>query len=464
MADVFISYDHNDKDRISFLVSELEKGGLTVWWDRRIMPGDTFQPEIQEEINKSESVLVVWSESSVRSDWVRAEAMMAFDKKTLISVRLDDVQVPIPFNIQNVVNLINWPHEADDKEIAVIIESLSAKKHATHAKDAMPRPVPAREENLSIRLARRVVQAFDTQEIPTRAQTLKRQLRYADLQSYLNANAQLNQFTLQSVQRAWQQINEISKRAARLPAVFELKQEITRYAALLGDSKANTQYAELLQTARADNSNPAAFSAELEVLDLPAAERTMADQLAEPDDKSIYCYATHILMPMGELDLASKYYRIAIRANPINALPRFQLARASVALGEWLEALEALESCMHLAPNAWFYRLFHAYVGMLLGNLSTVELALNSLDNVKHPLINLVGRFLEDEELETDYVLTCIDSMFNTLWSSSYTLTLLPEPELHEDTRHTLQTLRNGAWRTDLQDRANQLLASWKMS
>ena len=60
-----------------------------------------------------------------------------------------------------------------------------------------------------------------------------------------------------------------------------------------------------------------------------------------------------------------------------------------------------MKKCI-LVVSAWFYRLFHAYVAMQLGNLSAVELTLNTLGDVQHPLIDLVGRFMEDEDQESD--------------------------------------------------------------
>jgi len=42
MADVFISYAHEDKNWASALAELMEKEGWSVFWDRRIPPGRDF--------------------------------------------------------------------------------------------------------------------------------------------------------------------------------------------------------------------------------------------------------------------------------------------------------------------------------------------------------------------------------------------------------------------------------------
>src|SRR6476619_1594902 len=71
--DVFISYAKGDRSRAAELASILEPKGLSVWWDRDITPGRTFDDVIEEALTNARSVVVLWSAESVKSRWVRTE-------------------------------------------------------------------------------------------------------------------------------------------------------------------------------------------------------------------------------------------------------------------------------------------------------------------------------------------------------------------------------------------------------
>ena len=79
MTDLFLSYAHEDIKRAETLARLLERNGLTVWWDRRMVAGDKIHDVIDEQIEKAKAVIVLWSPISVKSDWVRGEAETAHE-------------------------------------------------------------------------------------------------------------------------------------------------------------------------------------------------------------------------------------------------------------------------------------------------------------------------------------------------------------------------------------------------
>ena len=97
MHDVFLSYAHEDHDAVARLVEALQEGGLSVFWDRELRPGQRWSDVIEAALNASAAVVVVWSRASAGSSWVKAEAAAAMDRNVLVPVRIDDVPIPLPF-------------------------------------------------------------------------------------------------------------------------------------------------------------------------------------------------------------------------------------------------------------------------------------------------------------------------------------------------------------------------------
>lgn len=80
MADVFISYKREDRERIAPLARALEARGYTVWWDLELVPSQKFERQIKRELDAAKCVIVVWTDRSIAddgmyvSDWVQIEA------------------------------------------------------------------------------------------------------------------------------------------------------------------------------------------------------------------------------------------------------------------------------------------------------------------------------------------------------------------------------------------------------
>ena len=69
MASVFLSYVREDADKARAIAAILERSGHSVWWDRQIKGGGEFSAEIEAALERADSVVVLWSERSVRSAW-----------------------------------------------------------------------------------------------------------------------------------------------------------------------------------------------------------------------------------------------------------------------------------------------------------------------------------------------------------------------------------------------------------
>ena len=97
MSDIFLSYASEDREHAEKLARALETQNLSVWWDRTIPPGRSFDEVIDEAIGAAESMVVLWSKVSIGKNWVLEEATDGHERGILIPVLIDEVQPPRGF-------------------------------------------------------------------------------------------------------------------------------------------------------------------------------------------------------------------------------------------------------------------------------------------------------------------------------------------------------------------------------
>ncbi|MEJ2131111.1 MAG: toll/interleukin-1 receptor domain-containing protein, partial [Gammaproteobacteria bacterium] len=124
MSDIFLSYARNDLHRVKPLIEALEAEGLSVWWDRKVAPGKSFEEVIDAAIESASCVLVLWTEQSVTSDWVRTEATEGLEKGILLPVLLDEVRVPLSFRRVQAANLVGWAEDPESSHYDELIQRI----------------------------------------------------------------------------------------------------------------------------------------------------------------------------------------------------------------------------------------------------------------------------------------------------------------------------------------------------
>jgi hypothetical protein len=111
MVQIFISYSRADRAVAAQLADRLTENGYDVWWDAELVGGSRFDDEIKRVLREASAAVILWSENSARSDWVRAEADMARGQGTAIPVLIDEVrrdELPIPFQQLHMTRLAGW--------------------------------------------------------------------------------------------------------------------------------------------------------------------------------------------------------------------------------------------------------------------------------------------------------------------------------------------------------------------
>jgi hypothetical protein len=102
MADIFLSYSSEDRERVRPIVSALQAFKYTVFWDPHVKPGERWTTVIEAELKKARCVVVVWSQRSVSSHWVKEEAHHGLERDVLVPILIDDVARDIPLGFKQV--------------------------------------------------------------------------------------------------------------------------------------------------------------------------------------------------------------------------------------------------------------------------------------------------------------------------------------------------------------------------
>jgi hypothetical protein len=123
--DIFISYAHEDRPRAQMLAQTLEFHGWSIFWDRRIPIGKTWRDTIGKELSDARCVIVLWSRSSIKSDWVHEEAEDARRRGILVPVLIEDVIPPFGFRSIQTADLINWNAKEPSEALRSLIVDIT---------------------------------------------------------------------------------------------------------------------------------------------------------------------------------------------------------------------------------------------------------------------------------------------------------------------------------------------------
>jgi tetratricopeptide (TPR) repeat protein len=139
VAHVFISYSKKHRpltERVAALLERQEIAApngsnerLSVWWDKSLRAGETFHREITQQIDAARAVVVIWTEGSVDSDWVYAEAQRGASQGKLVPITersLNRRKIPLPYSALHT-------DYADDE--AAVVASVMARIGGTPSED-----------------------------------------------------------------------------------------------------------------------------------------------------------------------------------------------------------------------------------------------------------------------------------------------------------------------------------------
>jgi hypothetical protein len=142
MSDIFISYAREDRERAKALAEALEGQNWTVWWDRHIPPGRTFDEVVEEALDSARCVIVLWSVNSASSDWVKVEAAEGLRRRILVPALIEAARIPLEFRRIQAADLADWgvssPHAGFDDLVTAITTILDAGVSPTVGPSSRP--------------------------------------------------------------------------------------------------------------------------------------------------------------------------------------------------------------------------------------------------------------------------------------------------------------------------------------
>ena len=150
MSEIFISYSREDRPRAEALARAFETRGWSVWWDQIIPAGKTFDEVIEEHLDATRCVIVLWSATSVASKWVRAEAAEGANRNILVPVMLEKVRIPLAFRQIQTADLTAWNGDENDPvfvelagDVAELLAAPAAATTEAGATETPPEPPAA---------------------------------------------------------------------------------------------------------------------------------------------------------------------------------------------------------------------------------------------------------------------------------------------------------------------------------
>lgn len=160
MSHIFISYSSKDRSKTKALATILEKNGMKVWWDKNLPPGKAFDRAISKALDESESIVVLWSKNSVKSDWVLDEAYEGLERQILIPAMIDNAKIPFGYRRIQTVNLTKWKGADTAKGIKDLIKALQNLAGPVGESKTKPKKKPK-----PVKITRRLSGALDGKTI-----------------------------------------------------------------------------------------------------------------------------------------------------------------------------------------------------------------------------------------------------------------------------------------------------------
>lgn len=124
---IFLSYSRSDLERSRPVIALLENAGFDVWWDGRLEGGENFLATTENALESADCVVVLWSQTSVASHWVRDEAQRGRERGCLVPLSLDGTMAPLGFRQFQLLDIAGWSGDPMADEAQRILAAVRSR-------------------------------------------------------------------------------------------------------------------------------------------------------------------------------------------------------------------------------------------------------------------------------------------------------------------------------------------------
>lgn len=134
---LFVSYSRIDLPRARPVIDLLERAGFDAWWDGRLEGGENYLQTTEAALESAAAVVVLWSATSVNSNWVRDEAQRGRERGCLVPLTIDGTMAPLGFRQLQLLDVSGWDGSPGSAEAERILIAVRARLG-----DGSPVPAP----------------------------------------------------------------------------------------------------------------------------------------------------------------------------------------------------------------------------------------------------------------------------------------------------------------------------------
>lgn len=145
MTQIFISYARTNEDNAKKIIQALQQRGYDIWYDGFIHGGKHWTKELEQQLRGSSLVLLILTQQSIQSDWVRNEILVAQDEDIpIIPLRFDNFEpLPMWINSYQYIDFVNLDANAAMIRLVQAIGEYIPNSTVSKSKPLVGMPPPA---------------------------------------------------------------------------------------------------------------------------------------------------------------------------------------------------------------------------------------------------------------------------------------------------------------------------------
>lgn len=122
---VFFSYAHADREVIEKIIIGLKQKMCRIWYDEGLTPGESWNDDLANHLNNSEIVVVLLTNNSIGSRYVKAEINYAISKQIkILPVMLENIN--LPSGLEMMLSSLQYAILCDEEDINKKVDKISS--------------------------------------------------------------------------------------------------------------------------------------------------------------------------------------------------------------------------------------------------------------------------------------------------------------------------------------------------